>query len=76
MSAARPFDRPYDRARAPVTVVVGNGMARCRSSSIKNDWCSREESSARSNLRGLWSDPWLTTRAVEKPTSAKPKVSA
>src|SRR5690606_6251150 len=30
MSAARAFDRPYDRARAPVTVVVGNGMAGAR----------------------------------------------
>lgn len=30
MSAPRHFDRPYERVRAPVTVVVGNGMAGAR----------------------------------------------
>ncbi len=39
--------------------VVGDGMARCQSHAAKGDWCEREESSAKSGLRGLWSDALL-----------------
>lgn len=49
--------------------LVSNGMARCQGRGSKADWCQREESSARSGLRGLWSDPFLTTTAVQRPTA-------
>lgn len=50
--------------------VVGSGMAVCQARGA-GDWCVREEAQARSGLRGLWSDPWLSTRAPERAEPVK-----
>jgi hypothetical protein len=52
--------------------LVGSGMARCDRPASKQGWCEREEARARSGLRGLWSDPFLSTRSpVARPLAIR-----